>query len=110
MGEVGRIRLLYPLPLHTKVRAYLAAHAHAGRRVGSGIQQAGVAFDPLDLARDAGEAARIGGKMPRLTIMEEGLLLGIKVQFPPFPWPLNPFNIDLNQMIDRRVRRFWMRR
>jgi len=107
MGEVGRIRLLYPLPLHTKVRAYLAAHAHAGRRVGSGIQQAGVAFDPLDLAQDAGEAARIGGKMPRLTIMEEGLLLRFSTQF---PWPLNPFNIDLNQMINRRARRFWMRR
>lgn len=53
---------------------------------GSGIQHAGsafeggskVAFDPRDLAQDAGEEARIGGKMPRLTIMEEVLLLGIK--------------------------------
>ena len=64
--------------------------------VGSVIQHAGsafeggskVAFDPRDLAQDAGEEARIGGKMPRLTIMEEVLLLGIKdkqVQFPSFP-------------------------
>jgi hypothetical protein len=62
------------------------SYAHEGGRVGSVIQHAGsafeggskVAFDPRDLAQDAGEEARIGGKMPRLTIMEEVLLLGIK--------------------------------
>ena len=66
--------------------------------VGAGIQHAGsafeggskVAFDPRDLAQDAGEEARIGGKMPRLTIMEEVLLLGIKDKQVSFYPPLLP--------------------
>lgn len=50
-------------------------HHHAG----SAFQGGGkIAFDPRDLQQDASEEARIGGKMPRLTIMEEVLLLGIK--------------------------------
>jgi len=36
-----------------------------------------IAFDPRDLENDE-EDGRQGGKMPRLTIMEEVLLLGIK--------------------------------
>ncbi|KDQ49992.1 hypothetical protein JAAARDRAFT_42372 [Jaapia argillacea MUCL 33604] len=36
-----------------------------------------IAFDPRDLERD-NEESRAGGKMPRLTIMEEVLLMGLK--------------------------------
>ncbi|RDB20281.1 Vacuolar protein sorting-associated protein 74 [Hypsizygus marmoreus] len=50
-------------------------HNHAGSAFEGGSK---IAFDPRDLDQDAGEEARIGGKMPRLTIMEEVLLLGIK--------------------------------
>jgi hypothetical protein len=52
-----------------------AHHAHAGSAFEGGNK---IAFDPRDLQQDASEAARTGGKMPRLTIMEEVLLLGIK--------------------------------
>ncbi|KAH9477289.1 Vacuolar protein sorting-associated protein 74 [Psilocybe cubensis] len=48
---------------------------HAGSAFEGGSK---IAFDPRDLQQDASEEARIGGKMPRLTIMEEVLLLGIK--------------------------------
>ncbi|KAG6859638.1 hypothetical protein C0991_000422, partial [Blastosporella zonata] len=48
---------------------------HAGSAFAGGSK---VAYDPRDLDQDAGEEVRIGGKMPRLTIMEEVLLLGIK--------------------------------
>lgn len=48
---------------------------HAGSAFEGGSK---IAFDPRDLQLDATEEARIGGKMPRLTIMEEVLLLGIK--------------------------------
>ncbi|KAF9477684.1 Golgi phosphoprotein 3 [Pholiota conissans] len=48
---------------------------HAGSAFEGGHK---IAFDPRDLQHDAGEEAKIGGKMPRLTIMEEVLLLGIK--------------------------------
>lgn len=50
-------------------------HTHAGSAFAGGSK---IAYDPRDLDQDAGEEARIGGKMPRLTIMEEVLLLGIK--------------------------------
>jgi golgi phosphoprotein 3 len=36
----------------------------------------GIAYDPRDL--DGADEAREGGKAPKLTIMEEVLLLGIK--------------------------------
>ena len=52
----------------------VAAH-HAGSAFEGGNK---IAFDPRDLQQDASEEARTGGKMPRLTIMEEVLLLGIK--------------------------------
>jgi len=52
-----------------------ANHHHAGSAFQGGSK---IAFDPRDLQQDASEEARIGGKMPRLTIMEEVLLLGIK--------------------------------
>lgn len=48
---------------------------HAGSAFEGGGK---VAYDPRDLDLDGGEEARVGGKMPRLTIMEEVLLLGIK--------------------------------
>lgn len=50
-------------------------HAHAGSAFEGGNK---IAFDPRDLQQDASEEAKTGGKMPRLTIMEEVLLLGIK--------------------------------
>jgi len=50
-------------------------NAHAGSAFEGGNK---IAFDPRDLQQDASEEARTGGKMPRLTIMEEVLLLGIK--------------------------------
>ena len=52
-----------------------ANHQHAGSAFQGGSK---IAFDPRDLQQDASEEAKIGGKMPRLTIMEEVLLLGIK--------------------------------
>lgn len=51
------------------------SNTHAGTAFAGGSK---IAFDPRDLDQDAVEEARIGGKMPRLTIMEEVLLLGIK--------------------------------
>lgn len=48
---------------------------HAGSAFEGGGK---VAYDPRDLDLDGGEEARLGGKMPRLTIMEEVLLLGLK--------------------------------
>ncbi|EIW74488.1 GPP34-domain-containing protein [Coniophora puteana RWD-64-598 SS2] len=50
------------------------AHSHAGSAFEGGSK---IAYDPRDLDRDR-EEARAGGKMPRLTIMEEVLLLGLK--------------------------------
>ncbi|KAF7318529.1 Vacuolar protein sorting-associated protein 74 [Mycena chlorophos] len=48
---------------------------HAGSAFAGGSR---VAFDPRDLADEAGEDARVGGKLPKLTLMEEVLLLGLK--------------------------------
>jgi Golgi phosphoprotein 3 len=48
---------------------------HAGSAFERGNK---IAYDPRDLQEGASEEARIGGKMPRLTIMEEVLLLGLK--------------------------------
>lgn len=49
------------------------------QHAGSAFERGGkVAYDPRDLQQDASEEAKIGGKMPRLTIMEEVLLLGLK--------------------------------
>ena len=47
---------------------------HAGSAFEGGSK---IAYDPRDLERDD-EDARLGGKPPRLTIMEEVLLLGLK--------------------------------
>ncbi|KAI0777846.1 GPP34-domain-containing protein [Trametes elegans] len=47
---------------------------HAGSAFQGGSK---IAYDPRDLERE-GEDARMGGKPPRLTIMEEVLLLGLK--------------------------------
>ncbi|KAJ6522568.1 Golgi phosphoprotein 3-domain-containing protein [Mycena capillaripes] len=48
---------------------------HAGSAFAGGAR---VAYDSRDLLLEAGEDARVGGKLPRLTLMEEVLLLGIK--------------------------------
>jgi len=50
------------------------SNAHAGSAFEGGSK---VAFDPRDLERDK-EDMKVGGKMPKLTLMEEVLLLGIK--------------------------------
>ena len=52
----------------------MAAASHAGSAFEGGAR---VAIDPRDLESDA-EDARQGGRAPRLTIMEEVLLLGLK--------------------------------
>jgi golgi phosphoprotein 3 len=68
----------------TPVVSPLSQHAHAGSAFEGGGK---IAFDPRDLQQDASEEARTGGKMPRLTIMEEVLLLGIKDK------QVNPFSL-----------------
>lgn len=52
-----------------------AGGGHAGSAFEGGSR---IAFDPRDLEDAAGEEAKTGGRMPKLTIMEEILLLGIK--------------------------------
>jgi hypothetical protein len=37
-----------------------------------------IAFDPRDLELASGEEARVGGKLPKLTILDEIMLLAIK--------------------------------
>jgi hypothetical protein len=49
--------------------------SHAGSAFEGGSK---IAFDPKDLIDQGEEDARQGGKAPRLTIMEEVLLLGLK--------------------------------
>ena len=56
----------------TTTSAGLTAHAGSAFEGGSKI-----AFDPRDLENES-EYQRLGGKMPRLTLMEEVLLLGLK--------------------------------
>jgi len=48
---------------------------HAGSAFERGSK---IAYDPRDFQEGASEEAKIGGKTPRLTIMEEVLLLGLK--------------------------------
>lgn len=48
--------------------------SHAGSAFEGGSK---VAYDPHELERES-EEARVGGKLPKLTIMEEVLLLGLK--------------------------------
>lgn len=49
--------------------------SHAGSAFQGGSK---IAFDPRDLEGANEDVERLGGKVPRLTIMEEVLLLGIK--------------------------------
>ena len=56
-------------PNHT----HSQSHPHAGSAFRGG---GGIAYDPRDL--DTDEEDSKGGKLPRLTIMEEVLLLGLK--------------------------------
>src|SRR5712671_7649744 len=48
--------------------------SHAGSAFAGGNK---IAFDPRDLEQDE-EESKTGGKVPRLTLMEEVLLLGLK--------------------------------
>ena len=51
---------------------------HAG---GSAFEYSGgnrIAYDPRDLLDAAGEESKVGGKLPKLTLMEEIMLLGVK--------------------------------
>jgi len=48
---------------------------HAGSAFEGGSE---IAYDPRDRVQDATDEARLRGKMPKLTIMEEVLLLGLK--------------------------------
>ena len=52
----------------------VTSHAHAGSAFEGGCK---IAFDPRDLERE-NEDERLGRKVPRLTLLEEVLLLGIK--------------------------------
>ncbi|TFK18626.1 GPP34-domain-containing protein [Coprinopsis marcescibilis] len=48
---------------------------HAGSAFEGGSK---IAFDPREVQETAGEEARVGGKLPKLTIMEEIMLLAVK--------------------------------
>ena len=61
-------------PSSTSGSVRLASSAHAGSAFEGGNK---IAFDPRDLERE-GEDQKQGGRAPRLTIMEEVLLLGLK--------------------------------
>ncbi|KAF7351600.1 Vacuolar protein sorting-associated protein 74 [Mycena sanguinolenta] len=52
-----------------------AGSTHAGSAFANGSR---IAYDPRDLALSSSEDALVGGKLPKLTLMEEVLLLGIK--------------------------------
>ena len=54
-----------------------ASTSHAGSAFAGGSK---IAFDPRDLIDQEDEDARQGGRAPKLTIMEEVLLLGLKDQ------------------------------
>ena len=58
---------------HTQPQSQSQSHSHGGSAFRGG---GGIAYDPRDL--DMTEEDGKGGKMPRLTIMEEVLLLGLK--------------------------------
>ncbi|KAF8636297.1 hypothetical protein AX17_003651 [Amanita inopinata Kibby_2008] len=64
-----------PLALGLGLGHHSGSTTHAGSAFEGGSK---IAFDLRDLDQDASEEAKVGGKMPRLTIMEEVLLLGIK--------------------------------
>jgi Golgi phosphoprotein 3 len=64
-----------PTHSHHNGSATPAAALHAGSAFEGGSK---IAYDPRDLAQEATDEARLGGKMPRLTLMEEVLLLGLK--------------------------------
>ncbi|KAJ7261106.1 Golgi phosphoprotein 3-domain-containing protein [Mycena rebaudengoi] len=53
----------------------LTGGAHAGSAFANGSR---VAYDPRDLLLSSQESAALGGSVPKLTLMEEVLLLGIK--------------------------------
>lgn len=60
----------------TPTTATTPAVQHGGSAFAGGSK---IAYDPRDLERED-EDARAGGKAPRLTLMEEVLLLGLKDQ------------------------------
>jgi Golgi phosphoprotein 3 len=66
--------------------------SHAGSAFAGGNK---VAFDPRDLERDE-EESKAGGKIPRLTLMEEVLLLGLKDRQASTPVKHPVSRLDLN--------------
>lgn len=76
--------------------------AHAGSAFEGGSK---IAFDPRDLERE-GEDKKQGGRAPRLTIMEEVLLLGLKDKqvCVIIVWPgLRPFFIFIPMLCSREL-------
>lgn len=73
---------------HSSSPSLSASTSHAGSAFEGGSK---IAYDPRDLLEQEDEDVRQGGKAPRLTIMEEVLLLGLKDKqvcirlFPVFP-------------------------
>jgi len=77
---------------------------HAGSAFERGNK---IAYDPRDLQEGASEEAKIGGKAPRLTIMEEVLLLGLKdKQVRADHFRLNQ-TLDLNIKLTQGYLSFW---
>lgn len=64
-----------PSHSHHNGSATSPAALHAGSAFEGGSK---IAYDPRDLTQEATDEARLGGKMPKLTLMEEVLLLGLK--------------------------------
>ena len=63
---------------HHAQSAALVAHVEAGfQRALDALRARNIAYDPRDL-ENADEDQRQGGRAPKLTIMEEVLLLGLK--------------------------------
>lgn len=60
---------------HSSSPSLSASTSHAGSAFEGGSK---IAYDPRDLLEQEDEDVRQGGKAPRLTIMEEVLLLGLK--------------------------------
>jgi Golgi phosphoprotein 3 len=72
-----------PSPSSKRVSLDATPTGHAGSALEGGSK---IAFDPRDVERDK-EELKVGGKMPRLTLMEEVLLLGIKDKQVPLQIP-----------------------
>jgi Golgi phosphoprotein 3 len=63
-----------PVPSPSSEPSSSSLTSHGGSAFAGGNK---IAFDPRDLEQDE-EESKTGGKVPRLTLMEEVLLLGLK--------------------------------